>query len=61
MDDLTRWEMGDPMLVAERRQEQSCHGCRYLAPVGISGERIFYCDKGRIIEKKCKHYKRETK
>jgi hypothetical protein len=52
---MRRWEMGDPMMVAMRRQEASCDGCKFKEEVW--GKEICNNPKLATVElRRCRHY-----
>jgi len=60
MSTLERWRYGDPAIVAERAEQQSCKGCWYAGFVEAFGVKFPQCAKGRVFGKRCKFYKEKT-
>ncbi len=57
MPDLERWQYGDPLEVAIRREAQSCKGCHSIETVDIFGTIRTICDDGEPKERRCRKYK----
>ena len=60
MSTLERWRYGDPAIVAERAEQQSCKGCKHETVVEAFGAKFKQCAKGRVFGKRCKFYKEKT-
>lgn len=61
MEDLRKWEFGDPMKVVMSRQQaevkRSCAGCAYAKPIETPfGDTLTRCLKGKPYGKKCSRY-----
>lgn len=52
-----RYDYGDPLQVAMRRQAQSCHGCAFETEIKLAGDKLKLCAKLNPHGKKCKLYK----
>ena len=57
MPDLERWQYGDPLEVAIRREAQSCKGCATIQVWQVQGETKIVCDNGVPQDVKCKKWK----
>ena len=58
MQNLERWEFGDPEKVAMRREEKSCKGCQSIETISLFGDTQKICDDGHPKERRCRKYKR---
>jgi hypothetical protein len=56
MEELRRYEYGDPAKVAEMREQRKCNGCRHKTMLWG----MWYCEKGRwagtLNERRCELY-----
>lgn len=55
-----KWETRDPAEVLERREAQTCKGCRFVETIVAFGEKIKRCKKNRKHSdhggRRCKQY-----
>lgn len=53
---LEKWQYRDPSLVAERKEAQSCKGCKFEKVEKLFGVKINLCKKGKPHGRKCRNF-----